>query len=82
MNILSRKKHEIKNLHAPRAHTWTTYLNPRNKKVSLDACAHCGVLKSMVSNESSCVDINSEISNMLAVKGWIERQVASWNQVF
>jgi len=56
------------------SHKWTAYLNPRNKKVSLNACAHCGVLKNMVSDDSSCVDISSRIANMLVTKGWVEQQ--------
>lgn len=54
-----------------KSHSWTTYLNPRNKSVELKACASCGIIKGVASNASLCNTITARISNMLDRQGWI-----------
>jgi len=58
-------------------HTWITYLNPRNKKIRLDACSRCGVLKGISAQTQSCNDKTNRISKMLPEKGWIAERIVA-----
>jgi len=35
-------------------HEWTTYYSPRNGRVSIQACAKCGIAKGMVYESYKC----------------------------
>jgi len=52
-------------------HIWTRYLNPRNKRIQLQACATCGILRGGTPESSKCVNTTKLVANMLERKGWV-----------
>jgi len=50
------------------AHYWVNYVNPRNKKVHVKACDHCGKLKTGAVSTMICDGIHS--TNLLVNRGW------------
>jgi len=72
MKLLSRGSGSKEKPVVNQAHDWTIYVNPRNRKVRLNACARCGVIKGLASNEKYCVNITKRVTNMFDKKGWIQ----------
>ena len=58
-------------------HEWVTYLNPRNGKVKLAACSHCGVLEGTASRSVGCSNTIARVSNMLLRQGWVAHASAA-----
>ena len=58
-------------------HAFVTYINPRNGKVKLAACSHCGVLEGTASKAAGCSDTIARVSNMLLRQGWVEHAAAA-----
>ena len=77
MKILSWRSSSKDKSVPNQAHDWTIYVNPRNRKVRLNACARCGVLKGLASDENYCVNITKRVTDMFDTKGWTEDQIAS-----
>ena len=50
-------------------HNWVTFSNPRNGRVKVLACAACGVAKSAISDNLSCVPLAVEDHHMKKM-GW------------
>jgi len=75
MSILKRRKHDEKATQSFKSHNWVTYLNPRNKKIKVEACTICGVLRLGNSLTTGCINLTSRKNNILIKKGWVEHQV-------
>ena len=77
MKILSWRSNSSNKPVTVNTHKWIRYSNPRNKKVTLQACAHCGILKNPLSDKAACARAANRATNMLNEKGWTEFQSAS-----
>ena len=57
-------------------HIWVTFNNPRNGKVRISACTHCGMAKDPRAHLVSCEIKSSELHGMKKM-GWEEMPVAA-----
>ena len=51
------------------SHQWSTFYNPRNGRVRIQACAKCGIAKPLAAGRHDCVSVPAE-HNRLVNLGW------------
>lgn len=60
-------------------HQWATFYSPRNGRISIQACAHCGIAKGMVYEAYKC----EREKMMVRLQGWTtEKPVLQHSGVF
>ena len=56
-------------------HKWITFYNPRNGRVRIQACAHCGIAKGLEVGVHGCLEV-PPARNRMRVSGWQELKTA------
>ena len=57
---------------AKRPHKFITYYNPRNGRVSIQACEKCGLAKGLELAQKHC-DLSGTRANKMHLAGWSEK---------
>ena len=54
-------------------HEWATFYSPRNGRIRIEACRHCGVAKSILAGSLVCTPVSEEKKNT-RLRGWATRR--------
>jgi len=51
-------------------HHWVAYHNPRNGRIRVNACLHCGVAKDQMAKSIPCGEVTAE-NHQMQKMGWV-----------
>jgi len=60
------------------SHKWVHYSNPRNGRIQVSACQHCGTMLAGILASKPCIPTHAK--NPIEAKGWIISSQAPENQ--
>jgi len=50
-------------------HNWARFYNPRNGRISIQACSTCGIAKSIIGESHECSAVSSKVKES-RLRGW------------